>query len=134
MIYKAVLFGCMLLFVFSAVLFATEPTDITEQDNGKEITMQVDGDGRLVLTMAAGTGYSWKLDKIDENILEFGELRTEADHAQGMVGGPVKMIWSFKTKGSGTAKITAKLTRSWMPDEPAKVFEVSIRVVKQDKK
>ena len=102
-------------------LSAKDNNNIVQADVGSTITISLDAN--------ATTGYLWKLDGIDEAVIQntdsgFKNITTTAQGAAN------QQYFTFKLLQTGQSKISLKYLRGWQGDVSVnKRFEVKIEVV-----
>lgn len=89
--------------------------DLTEQENGKDI--RVDLGDLIVIHLPANptTGYDWSYSATGKGMLrQEGEVVREAKgNARGMVGAPITETWKLKALRPGSLSITFSYNRPW---------------------
>lgn len=74
----------------------------------------------IMLDYNAGTGYQWTYTADTEGVLMFVEQFTEDKADPGVVGGPLREHFVFRSQAPGEVVLTFKLARSWETgQEPA---------------
>ncbi|HKW02711.1 MAG TPA: protease inhibitor I42 family protein [Vicinamibacterales bacterium] len=101
--------------------------NLTESQHGGSFTVSA-GD-LIVITLPENptTGYRWSAGSLDASLLS----QEGHDYRQGGpgVGSGGTVVWRFRAKGEGRARIELKKARSWEAGaEPAGQFAVSIDI------
>ncbi len=116
-----------------AIYFALAEDDevrLSEQDNGKEITVRVGDIIQIELKRFGGTGYEWYFDKPHGEYFELIREDTKEISREGFVGTPVIRMWKLKALKKGETKIILYLYRSWEGKEKATDrFELKINIL-----
>ncbi len=110
---------------------ATNTLALTEDDNGRALTLKP---GQvLVIHLAANptTGYTWALGEVNEGVLrQAGEAGyTPAPAGQGEVGTGGTAVWRFVAVGIGTTTLKLVYIRPWeKPPKAAQTFSLTVTV------
>lgn len=103
---------------------------LTEDDQGKTITVHP-GD-QVVINLAENptTGFQWAYDPVDNALLALDSSASGYTPSPGgAIGGGGKHVWTFDAKGPGTVHLQFKLWRSWEGDASIiKRFGVAIQI------
>jgi inhibitor of cysteine peptidase len=113
-----------------AVSRATGNTiSVTEADNGRTVTL-ASGDTLMVsLGSTPGTGFGWKVAKVDRKVLkETG--KPELIHSPNpMPGAPATQRFRFVVSGEGTTRLELEYVRPWERGvPPARTFHLGVTV------
>jgi inhibitor of cysteine peptidase len=100
---------------------------VTEKDNGA--TIKLSKADRLVvrLEVQGGTGFTWKIAKIDEAVLKpMGKPDVEKPE-KPKPGGKVVHIYRFTVEKAGTSNLEMHYARPFEKDKaPAKTFKLKV--------
>jgi len=111
---KHFLFGFLITMALSGWMHAAQ-LDLTEQENGKDLRMNI-GD-LLVFRLPSNksTGYSWSVATSTRCLLgQVGETGYELPKsAKGLVGVGGAEVWKFRALGVGSLTITFAYARPW---------------------
>jgi len=102
--------------------------EVTAADKGKTVEIRRGDKVDIKLEENATTGYRWAIDKMDEEVLELesSDFATAPDIG---IGGGGERRFSFKAKGTGTARVELKLWREWEGDASViDRYDLTIRV------
>ena len=100
----------------------------TDKDNRKVKDIARGDIFAIRLESQPGTGYTWLLDKFDQNRLEFLNESTVTD--SGIPGGTNLQVFRFKAAQTGNAYVQLKYVRPWEKEEiPVKLFEVKLNIM-----
>ena len=121
-------------FFLALALFSgcgTNGTNLTDADNGKQITVKSGDAVTVTLVSNPTTGYSWQVMEIDNAILvQDGEPEyKQSPGAEGLVGAGGTETFRFKAVGTGETKLGLGYMRPWESVPPIQTF--SIKVVAQ---
>ncbi len=126
--------------LFACLAFAGQPSPggesmnsddstvmVGDADSGK--TVELSRNGKLVVRLAVqlGTGYSYQVAKIDNNLLVPVGAPTIED-GEDLPGGREFQVFRFRAVGSGTVDLRLHYRRPFDPPEtpPAKVFTLEV--------
>ena len=99
---------------------------LTNADAGRTVSVNT-GDTIVVqLEENPTTGYLWKVEELDSQILQLVSEDYEA--AGGGIGGGGKRKFVFKANDAGLSPLKLKHMRQWEPDSPLGTFSVTIDV------
>ena len=103
-------------------------SNVTEADNGRELTLSRGDTLDISLPATSGTGYTWQAAPIADTIVKpVGDMKFKIDTE--MPGAPGHQIFRFSVEGSGTGTIEMRYLRPWEKDTPpAKVFKILLIV------
>lgn len=101
---------------------------ISQDDNGREFTLDRGDALEISLPATSGTGYTWQTEPIaGEFVKPAGEPRYKLDSE--MPGAPGHQIFQFSVQASGTGTLEMHYIRPWEKDTPpAKVFKIMLIV------
>jgi inhibitor of cysteine peptidase len=123
------------VFGMSAILAGcAQPQDalsLTEEDNGRAITIAVGECFDVRLKSNVTTGYEWQLVEMDTSILENTDKEYVQDIAPpGMAGVGGTEIWDFTGRAPGRTDLRLEYRRPWEPVEkkPEDTFEIEVTV------
>jgi len=132
---KRLLSGLIVGLLFSGWAAAAQ-LDLTEQENGKDLRMNI-GD-LLVFRLPSNksTGYSWSVATSTRCLLgQVGETGYELPKsAKGLVGAGGTQVWKFRALGVGSLTITFAYARPWekgIPPVQTLSWPVTIRPSKK---
>jgi inhibitor of cysteine peptidase len=100
--------------------------EVTEQSNGKEITVPVGQEFRLSLPENPTTGYVWHLVKKGEP--ECALIRDSFQASSHHVGGPGMHEWLFRAESPGRVSVEMRLARKWERDSATRSFLLLVHV------
>jgi predicted secreted protein len=101
---------------------------ISQDDDGREFTLDR-GDGlEISLPATSGTGYTWRAEPVAGGFVkQVGEPAFTLDSA--MPGASGHQIFHFGINASGTGTLEIRYLRPWEKDaKPAKVFKIMLIV------
>jgi len=118
----------MVMAVFSGC--GAQGANLTETDNGKQITVKPGDVITLTLNSNPTTGYSWQVMEIDNAILlqEGDSEYKQASGTDGLVGAGGMETFHFKAIGTGTTTLKLGYMRPWESVPPIETFTVQIVV------
>ena len=118
----------LILALFSGC--GTKGTQITDADNGKQITVKSGDLVTLTLVSNPTTGYSWQVMEIDNAFLvQDGEPEyKQSPGSEGLVGAGGTEIFRFKAVGSGETVLSLGYMRPWESVQPTETFKVQVVV------
>lgn len=118
----------MVMALFSGC--GTNGTQITDADNGKQITVKPGDVVTVTLVSNPTTGYSWQVMEIDNAILvqEGDPEYKQSPGSEGLVGAGSTETFRFKAVGSGETPLGLGYLRPWESVPPIETFTVKIRV------
>jgi predicted secreted protein len=100
------------LLLIGLLLMAMKPQEsvsemirLTQNDNGKELTVPLGAVIQIELAAAGGTGYLWQFDDLDREHFELLKTETVKDEKPGLIGAPTVMRWQVKTRQQGRADL-----------------------------
>lgn len=99
---------------------------LTNADAGR--TVSVNSGDTIVVRLEENptTGYVWKVEELDSQILQLVSEDYEAAGSGIGGGGQRKLV--FKAIGAGQSSLKLKCLRQWEPDAPLNTFDVTIDV------
>jgi predicted secreted protein len=108
--------------------------EMTKDDNGKTLKVNVGDVVSVKIKSNRTTGYSWAqiAGKTDDKVLKSngGEYKVD-EHPAGMVGVGGNEIWTFTALAPGKTEIVLGYARPWEKDkEPAQTFKLTVEVDK----
>jgi len=103
---------------------------ITDEDNGKQITVQSGDVITVTLVSNPTTGYSWQVMEIDNAILvQDGDPEyKQSPGAEGLVGAGGTETFHFKAIGSGQTSLGLGYLRPWESVPPIETFTIQVVV------
>jgi predicted secreted protein len=99
--------------------------------NGQRISVNSGEEIQIELEAVGGTGYSWYLDGLDQNLFQvLSEGVKPPEKETGHVGGnPVRMFWKLKALKPGTTAVKLNYYRIWEgKGTAARHFEVEVQI------
>jgi len=101
---------------------------ITQEDNGKEISVKPGEKIRIELKELGSAGYGWYVENLDKEHLEFVSKETKVI-SEGKVGAPVMAAWLFKAKKKGSSDIKMDYYRVWEgKDKATEHFSIKLTI------
>jgi inhibitor of cysteine peptidase len=101
---------------------------ISQDENGREFTLDRGDALEISLPATSGTGYTWQAEPVAGGFVKpVGEPKFKRDSA--MPGAPGHQIFLFSVQASGTGALEMRYVRPWEKDTPpAKVFKIMLIV------
>jgi len=120
-------------FFLTLALFSgcgTNGTNLTDADNGKQITVTSGDVVTVTLVSNPTTGYSWQVMEIDNAILvQDGDPEyKQSPGSEGLVGAGGTETFRFKAVGTGETKLGLGYMRPWESVQPIETFSVQVTV------
>jgi inhibitor of cysteine peptidase len=120
-------------FFLAMALFSgcgTHGTQITDADNGKQITVKPGDVVTLTLVSNPTTGYSWQVMEIDSAVLvQDGEPEyKQSPGSEGLVGAGGTETFHFKAVGNGKTTLNLGYMRPWESVPPTETFIIQVVV------
>lgn len=120
-------------FFLALALFSgcgTNGVNLTEADNGRQITVRPGDIVTLTLASNPTTGYSWQVMEIDAAILvQDGDPEyKQSPGSEGLVGAGGTETFRFKAVSAGTTSLNLGYMRPWESVQPIETFEVQVVV------
>jgi len=102
---------------------------LTDKDNGSKVQLVPDQKLSVSLESNPTTGYSWRADPLNEQILkQLGEPTFKAD-TTGLMGAPGVEVFQFQAVGPGSTPLNMAYSRSWETGvKPEKTFSTNVTV------
>jgi len=121
----------LLLFVIAMLLASRAGASvvfISQEDNGREFTLDRGDALEISLPATSGTGYTWQAEPVAGGFVEqVGEPAFALDSA--MPGASGHQIFHFGIEASGTGTLEIHYLRPWEKGaKPAKVFRIMLIV------
>jgi inhibitor of cysteine peptidase len=121
------------IFLVSLMAISTgckvNPVQLTDLDNGKDVSLAVGG--QLIITLPGNptTGFNWELSPLEGNILSLvGEPQFVSDNSDALGSGG-KMTFTFDAKKAGSTALVLIYHRPWETDvEPLQTFTINVSV------
>ena len=121
----------LLLFVPVIALTLPRPVSasvifISQDENGREFTLDRGDALEISLPATSGTGYTWQAEPVaGEFVTPIGDPTYKLDSA--MPGAAGHQIFHFSVRASGTGALEMRYVRPWEKDTPpAKVFKIML--------
>ena len=101
---------------------------ISQDDNGREFTLDRGDALEISLPATSGTGYTWQAKPVaGAFVKQVGDPAFALDSA--MPGASGHQVFHFGTEASGTGTLEIRYLRPWEKDsKPAKVFKIMLIV------
>ena len=120
-------------FFLALALFSgcgTHGIQVTDADNGKQITVQSGQVVTVTLESNPTTGYSWQVLEIDDAILvQDGDPEyKQTSGTGGLVGAGGTETFRFKTVGTGETTLSLGYMRPWESVPPIQTFTIQVGV------
>ena len=108
----------------------THGIQVTDADNGKQITLQSGQVVTVTLESNPTTGYSWQVMEIDNAILvqEGDPEYKQASGTSGLVGAGGTETFRFKAVGTGETTLSLGYARPWESVPPIQSFTIQVSV------
>jgi inhibitor of cysteine peptidase len=107
---------------------APQQIELTEADQGKNLTLNPGDSLVVMLNSNPSTGYSWVVKPVDNAVLSLAEepsFKADSDK----LGAPGKTTLTFKAVASGSQVLTLLYQRSFEKDaQPIKTFTINVTV------
>lgn len=107
-----------------------KPMTLTEQDNGKEITVEKGTEIAIELPSNPTTGFDWYIEKLPENLEPAGAktyVSSKTDKNVVGAGGTTKFTFKAVKSGEGTLVLIYKRHWEGVTSE-SKKFEIKINI------
>ncbi len=108
---------------------AAKTIKLTDADNRRALTIA--GGDTLVVSLAStpGTGFSWKLAHLDNNVLRAIGAPELIHGSNPMPGAPATQIFRFVAAGTGSSGLDLDYVRPWEHGvAPARTFRLDVTV------
>jgi inhibitor of cysteine peptidase len=121
----------LLLIVVATALALSIPTQvrasmvfISQDENGREFTLDRGDALEISLPATSGTGYTWRAEPVAGGFVkQVGEPEFKRDNA--MPGASGYQVFHFAVEARGTGALEMRYLRPWEKGEPpAKVFQI----------
>lgn len=103
---------------------------LVAKDSGKTISLKLDQVITVSLDSSPGTGYSWRIKTLDQNVLK--SIKTKyryPNSGRRRMGGSTKKIFTFKAIAKGKTELELIYNRVWEKDKPPiKTFKLTVNV------
>lgn len=101
---------------------------LTEEDSGQKVTLEVGQTLTLTLKSNPTTGYQWQIRDLDEAVLKLSGYEYKADKPITLGSGGVD-VWSFEAQAPGQTTLRLEYVRPWKEGkEPIQTFSVEVVV------
>jgi inhibitor of cysteine peptidase len=120
-------------FFLALALFSgcgTQGTQITDADNGKQITIKSGDVVTVTLESNPTTGYSWQVIEIDNAVLlQDGDPEyKQSPGSESLVGAGGTETFRFKAIGNGETSLGLGYMRPWESVPPIQTFTIQVIV------
>jgi inhibitor of cysteine peptidase len=127
-VFLAALVVFMSITSFAAKALARNVT-VTEQDDGHGVILARGDDLAVSLKTTSGTGYTWKVSKIDSSIIEQTGDPTYDQSSSSTPGATWNEVITFSAKSAGAGALELSYSRPWETNKPPeKVFTLNVIV------
>lgn len=101
---------------------------ISQDDNGREFTLERGDALEISLPVTSGTGYTWQAEPVAGGIVQqVGEPQIKHDSA--MPGASGHQMFHFARGAAGSGTLELRYLRPWEKTKPpAKVFKIKLTV------
>ena len=101
---------------------------ISQDENGREFTLDRGDALEISLPATSGTGYTWRAEPVAGGFVKpVGEPEFKRDSA--MPGASGHQVFHFAVEATGTGALEMRYLRPWEKDKPpAKVFKIKLIV------
>jgi len=123
---RSILVGLLISLVFFSGCGRGD-VEISDEDNGSQVTLTVGQTLVLSLESNPTTGYEWEIAEIDKGILKETLHEYKADWPV-LIGSGGKDIWHFKAQAEGKTTLALRYRRLWEEAEPIQTFSVQVVV------
>jgi inhibitor of cysteine peptidase len=108
---------------------AAKVVKLTDADNQHAVTLAA-GDTLVVsLTSTPGTGFSWRVRRIDDHVLRQSRAPELIHRANSMPGAPATQVFRFVAAGAGSTALELDYVRPWEHGvAPARTFHLRVTV------
>ncbi len=101
---------------------------LTDDDNGKEISLEKGSSFTVRLKAQLSTGYSWKIASYSEDVISTGESVVQTQK-EDLVGGADFQVFTLEAKEQGRGEIVFHYVQPWKKDAaPHKTFSIAVTV------
>ena len=113
----------------SAMRESQETAVVTDKDNGRQIVIAKGGTLVVRLEATPGTGHSWKLVKINPELLKaLGESTFEGSGGR-ILGATEHQVFRFEAQASGASVLEMHYLRPWEKDvPPLRTYRITVEV------
>ena len=120
-------------FFLTLTLFSscgTQGTQVTDANNGEQVTIKSGEIVTVTLVSNPTTGYSWQVMEIDNAILvQDGDPEYEqSPGSEGLVGSGGTETFRFKAVGTGETTLNLGYMRPWESVQPIETFVIQVVV------
>jgi inhibitor of cysteine peptidase len=105
------------------------PTIVTDKDDGRQIIIEKGSTLAVRLEATPGTGHSWKLVKINAELLKaLGESAFE--NPRGGVPGAIEhQVFRFEAQAFGSSVLEMHYLRPWEKDvPPLRIYRITVEI------
>lgn len=125
-------FGRKSLISLSAIILLSCGTQegliLTEQDNGRAVSVKKGDSFTLRLKAQLSTGYSWKVINYNTKIMMVGKPEIET-LKKDVTGGIDYQIFSVETRESGEGEIVLHYLQPWQKKiKPLQAYRITVKV------
>jgi inhibitor of cysteine peptidase len=101
----------------------------TQADNGSAVKLQSREGLSVSLSITTGTGYSWRVVRIDRKVLRQDGQPTLVRGDHPMPGASATEVFRFMAAGTGTTQLELDYVRPWEKGvAPARTFRLEVTV------
>jgi predicted secreted protein len=110
---------------------AEEKVIIQKEQSGQAITVKAEDLIQIELPELGSAGYSWYIDNLDSQYLEFISEQTRKVSEEGKIGAPIMHVWCLRTKKVGQTEIKMECYRKWEGvKKSTDHFSIKIKILK----
>ncbi|HYK66162.1 MAG TPA: protease inhibitor I42 family protein [Patescibacteria group bacterium] len=123
--------SCLLLALVALLLAARADASVvfvSQDENGREFTLDRGDALEISLPVTSGTGYTWQAEPVAGGIVtQVGE--PEIERGSSTPGASAHQVFHFTRGASGSGTLELRYLRPWEKDKaPAKVFSIKLTV------
>ena len=117
------------MFLLAALLLTCSRTiTLTDDDNGKEISLEKGASLNVRLKAKLSTGYSWKVASYNKDVISTSESVVQTQK-EDVVGGVDFQLFTLEAKEQGQGEIVFHYVQPWKKDaSPLKTYSVTVTV------
>jgi predicted secreted protein len=104
---------------------------VQKEQSGQAITVKAGDLIEIELPELGSAGYSWYIDNLDSQYLEFISEETRKVSEEGKIGAPVMHLWCLRAKTVGQTEIKMEYYRKWEGvKKSTDHFSIEIKIIK----